>query len=90
MTQVPPPSVQRCFSTSATQEKGEMTSVPLRVEVSVGGGEAGMHVATVKTSTSLRMKNRGKVPPRLETLEMTSCLKDWLGKVEKGKNIRCE
>lgn len=32
--------------------------------VSVGG----MQVAFVKRSTSLRMKNLGKVPPRLETL----------------------
>ena len=68
MVQVPPPSLQRCFSASATQENGEVMGVPLRVEESVGSGEAGRHVATVNTSTSLRMKNRGKVPPRLETL----------------------
>ena len=30
-----------------------------------------MQVATVKASTSLRTKNRGKVPPKLETLHQT-------------------
>jgi hypothetical protein len=30
--------------------------------------DEGLHVATVKRSTSLRMKNLGKVPPRFETL----------------------
>jgi hypothetical protein len=35
----------------------------------LGGG--GMQVATVKASTSLRTKNRGKVPPKLETLHQT-------------------
>ena len=29
----------------------------------------GVQVACVKASTSFRMKKRGKVPPRLETLE---------------------
>lgn len=32
------------------------------------GWLGGMHVATLKASTSLRMKKRGKVPPRLDTL----------------------
>ncbi len=41
---------------------------------SLGGFEGGMQVATVKKSTSLRMKMRGKVPPRLETLEIISIL----------------
>lgn len=34
----------------------------------LSGEEGGVQVATVKASTSLRMKKRGKVPPRLETL----------------------
>ncbi len=57
----PPPPVQRCFSVSATHEKEELKRGILR-------SEEGMHVATVKASTSLRMKNLGNVPPRLETL----------------------
>ena len=32
----------------------------------------GLQVASVKRSTSLRMKNLGKVPPRLETLPVVS------------------
>ena len=28
----------------------------------------GVHVASVKMSTSFKMKNRGNVPPRFETL----------------------
>lgn len=40
---------------------------PLR-SFSKGGEVGGWHVATVKYSTNLRMKKRGKVPPRLETL----------------------
>jgi len=31
--------------------------------------EAGVHVAAVNMSTNLRMKKRGKVPPRLLTLQ---------------------
>lgn len=65
MLQIPPPSIQRCFSGARTHEKGEVISVPLR---SGGGVNGGMQVATVKRSTSLRMKKRGKVPPKLETL----------------------
>ena len=34
----------------------------------VEGEVGGVQVAMVKASTSLRMKKRGKVPPRLETL----------------------
>lgn len=41
---------------------------PRRSGERVVPGAGGMHVATVKKSTSLRMKKRGKVPPRLETL----------------------
>lgn len=37
----------------------------LRSEGDVRGG---LQVAMVKTSTSFRIKKRGKVPPRLETL----------------------
>jgi len=40
-------------------------TLPLR---SGSGADGAMHVATVKRSTSLRMKKRGKVPPRLEAL----------------------
>ncbi len=54
-----------CFSASATQEKGEVIRGDLRSARGVSGG---VQVATVKRSTSLRMKKRGKVPPRLETL----------------------
>jgi hypothetical protein len=32
------------------------------------GGEGGRQVARVKASTSLRMKKRGNVPPRFDTL----------------------
>lgn len=45
-----------------------MTSGPRRVEGSLKSAAGGTHVATVKVSTSLRTKKRGKVPPRLETL----------------------
>ena len=40
---------------------------PLSVS-SLGALVGGWQVATVKASTNLRMKNRGKVPPRLLTL----------------------
>lgn len=69
MTHEPPPSKQRCFSASRAQEKGVVMRADLR---SLGGFEGGMQVATVKKSTSLRMKMRGKVPPRLETLKVIS------------------
>ena len=45
-----------------------MMRAPLRSEAFGSFPDGGMHVAMVKTSTSLRMKKRGKVPPRLETL----------------------
>lgn len=70
ITQAPPPSVQRCFSASATQEKGAVMRGLLRVVGSEGGFRGGLQVAIVKVSTSLRMKKRGKVPPRLEALNM--------------------
>ena len=62
--------MQRCFSASATQEKGAVMRGPLREEASEGGSAGELQVAIVKVSTSLRMKKRGKVPPRLETLFM--------------------
>ena len=68
MLHVPPPSTQRCFSASATQEKVDVISGPFSVEGSLGGSMDGRQVADVKTSTSLRMKKRGNVPPRFETL----------------------
>src|SRR5271170_5691809 len=47
----------------------------------------GLQVASVKRSTSLRMKNLGKVPPRLETLPVVSatCHGIW-----NFRNLRCE
>ena len=60
--------MQRCFSASATHEKGEVMSGDLRVEMSFGGFVGGWQLARVKLSTSLRMKKRGKVPPRFEAL----------------------
>jgi len=64
---VPPPSRQRCFSASSTQLKDcVMRSAPFR---SAGAEVGGVQVAMVKRSTNLRMKKRGKVPPRLLTLE---------------------
>jgi hypothetical protein len=54
-----------CFSASATHEKGVVIRGNLRSE---GGVRGGLQVAMVKTSTSFRIKKRGKVPPRLETL----------------------
>ena len=39
-----------------------------------GGLEGGEQVATVRTSMSLRTKNLGNVPPRLDTLVDVSCL----------------
>lgn len=41
----------------------------------------GRHVAEVKTSTALSMKNLGNVPPRLETLGDVSCSR-WVKKNE--------
>lgn len=65
---MPAPARQRVFSASRTQEKGVVMRSPLGVERSLGGSRGGWQVARVKWSTSLRMKKRGKVPPRLETL----------------------
>jgi len=64
---MPPPFMQRSFSAERAQEKDSVIRGPRR---DLGGGEeeGGMQVATVKKSTSLRTKKRGKVPPRLETL----------------------
>lgn len=61
----PPPAVQRFFSTSETQENDEVMMGPTRfLGVEVGG----LQVAMVNASTSLKIKNLGKVPPRLDTL----------------------
>lgn len=54
--------MQRCFSDSKTQLKGAVIKDFLLED-------GGWQVATVKASTSLRTKKRGKVPPRLDTLE---------------------
>ncbi len=43
-------------------------SVAPSLSFGLESGSGGRHVATVKASTSLRTKKRGKVPPRLETL----------------------
>lgn len=59
--------MQRFFSGSRAQEKEVVTSAPFS-ESAAGGVVGGMQVATVKKSTSLRTKKRGKVPPKLETL----------------------
>ena len=74
--------MHRFFSGSRAQEKGDVISSPLRV---FGSGVlvGGMQVATVKKSTSLRMKNFGNVPPRLETL---SCLVFFLS-IGKGTYV---
>lgn len=39
-----------------------------------GAVSGGLQVASVKASTSLRTKKRGKVPPRLDTLEVISSI----------------
>lgn len=67
MSQVPPPSIQRCFSASRAQENGLVIRGPLR-STAVFGSSVGEQVATVNASTSLRTKKRGKVPPRFDTL----------------------
>ena len=55
------------LSGSRAQEKEEVTRGSFK-EPSGGGLAGGRQVAFVKKSTSLRMKKRGNVPPRLETL----------------------
>lgn len=66
--QVPPPLTQRFFSGSRAHEKAVVTRVSLR-ESAGGATVGGRQVALVKKSTSLRTKIRGKVPPRLQTLD---------------------
>lgn len=68
--------MQRCFSSSATQENDAVMRSPLRLAILSAGreDEGGRQVATVKASTSLRMKNLGNVPPRLETLRSGNVL----------------
>lgn len=57
--------MQRFFSTSETQENDDVMTGAVRV---LGGEVGGLQVAIVNASTSLKMKNLGKVPPRLEAL----------------------
>lgn len=77
---MPPPSKQRRFSASEMQEKGVVTRLPLSSSILVRDAwGAGWHVATVKVSTSFRMKKRGKVPPRLETLRLSQYISHTLG-----------
>lgn len=57
--------MQRFLSTSETQENDEVTTGAVSV---LGGELEGSHVAVVNASTSLKTKNLGKVPPRLEAL----------------------
>ena len=68
MLQIPAPWIHLAFSADMEQEKDSVISGPLRLEGRVVPAGGGMQVADVKRSTSLRMKKRGKVPPRLETL----------------------
>lgn len=57
--------MQRFLSTSETQENDEVMTEAVRV---LGVEVGGLQVAIVNASTSLKMKNFGKVPPRLDTL----------------------
>lgn len=52
----------------------------------------GRQVATVKRSTSLRMKKRGNVPPRLDTLENSQYAIEWRVRTRAttNKDLRCE
>ena len=77
-----------CFSASATHEKEEVIRAPLR-SADMGEDEGGVQVATVKVSTNLRMKKRGKVPPRLETLFIASVTLPGSNTAELI-NIRCK
>jgi len=65
MRQVPLPAKHRSLAASATQENDEVMSSPLK---SAGADVGGIQFADVNMSTNFNMKNRGKVPPRLETL----------------------
>ena len=65
---MPPPLTQRFLSGSRAHEKDEVTSVSFSVAGS-GAVVGGLHVAVVKKSTRRRIKKRGKVPPRLQTLD---------------------
>ena len=56
------------FAAEAAHEKASVTRGPLSLGGREKEGGGGMQEATVKASTSLRTKKRGKVPPRLETL----------------------
>jgi hypothetical protein len=69
--------MQRSFAAEAAQEKDSVTRGPLRFAGSLKEEGGGMQEATVNASTSLRTKKRGKVPPRLETLESHQQEGDW-------------
>lgn len=57
--------MQRLLSTSEMQENDEVMTGAVRfLGVDVGG----LQVAIVHASTSLKIKNFGKVPPRLDAL----------------------
>lgn len=60
------------MAAEAAQEKASVTRGPLSVAGSLKSEVGGMQDATVKASTSFKTKKRGKVPPRLETLELIS------------------
>lgn len=60
--------MHRFFSGSRAHENAEVTGSPFSVSGEGGGVVGGRHVASVKRSTSFRMKYFGNVPPRLETL----------------------
>lgn len=57
--------MQRFLLTSETQENDEVMTGAVRV---LGVEVGGLQVAIVNASTSLKMKNFGKVPPRLDAL----------------------
>ena len=68
MLQIPAPCSHRAFSADMAHEKDSVIRGPLRLEGRVVPTAGGMQVADVKRSTSFRMKKRGNVPPKLETL----------------------
>lgn len=52
------------------QLNGEVTGATSECDaLKAAGSVGGIQSATVKKSTSFRMKKRGKVPPRFETLK---------------------
>lgn len=59
--------MHRFLSGSRAQENDDVTRSPFR-DSGAGETDGGMQVASVKRSTSLRIKYFGNVPPRLDTL----------------------